>query len=180
MRPIKRRKRLPDQRFRQTERLYKRVPPEHLTPEGEIEPSLIQCSFGKKVKSAPSVVRDKYGTPGDTLHRCCAGGNDVSSNVVFYLEVGALPKGILSGDNRSYDFYPFHDPEEDCYSHSVIACKAGNNVAGEYEPPSQAVKNAFKAKFISALQRAEMPSFPQSLILDLKKYLSLLKHSRSG
>ena len=179
MRPTKRRERSPDQQFGETEKLYKRVPREHLTIDGEIEPSLIQCSFSKEVKSAPSVVRSKYGTPRDTVHRLCAGGNDVASNLVFYLEVWAVPRGLLSGDNKVFDFYPYHDPEKDCYAHTVIACRKASSSEGVYDQPSNAVKNAFKAKLISALKPAEISSFPRSFLLDLNKYLSLLRGPRS-
>lgn len=169
MLPTKRRDKGLDQQFKNSEKLYKRVPREHLTPEGEIEPSLIQCSFNKGVKSAPSVLRSKYGTPRDALRRECANGKDVSNQAVFKANVGALPKRIVSGDGRSFDFYPFHDPDEHCYAHTVLGCRLAGDAAGSYTMPSNAVKNAFKAQLVSALTRATVLPFPVSLIGDLRK-----------
>ena len=175
MLPTKRGDKGLDQRFNGSEKLYKRVPREHLTPDGEIEPSLIQCSFNRGVKSAPSVLRSKYGTSRDALRRACANGKDVSTQVVFYVIVGALPKQIASGDNRSFDFYPFHDPDDDCYAHTVIACKLAGSADGSYSMPSNAVKNAFKAKLVAALRRATMLPFPIFLIGDMcKMYAAFL------
>jgi hypothetical protein len=173
MLPIKRRDKGSDQRFSDSERLYKRVPPEHLTPDGEIEPSLIQCSFGKGVKSAPSVLRSKYGTARDALRSPCANGKDVSAHVVFYVKVAGLPKQIVSGDNKSFDFYPFHDPDDDCYAHTVIACRTGEGGSTDYSMPSNAVKNKFKATLVSALKRAPMLPFPLDFACELRKFYAI-------
>ena len=178
MRPIKKRMRGPDQRFRESERLFKRVPREHLAENGEIEPSLIQCSFNKGVKSAPSVVREKYASPCDTLHPGCAGGNDVSSQVLFYLHVGELPKGIVSGDKKIFDFYAYHEPEDDCYAHSVIASKTIQPPSEDYVQPTSAVKNAFKAKLISALKPVTIPRFPKTILHDFRKCVAAIQQGR--
>jgi hypothetical protein len=171
MRPITRGDRTPDQRFGESEKLYKRVPAEQLTADGRIEPSLIQCSFGKVVKSAPSVVRSKYACAQDAIRPGCANGKDVSSNVVFYLKVSALPKSIVSGDNRTFTFYPFHDPEQNCYAHTVIACRSVDGPNTSYDPPSNAVKNEFKAKLVAALERAPMLPFPFCVACEVRKAL---------
>lgn len=179
MRPITRGKRTPDQQFGESERLYKRVPREHLSPEGEIEPSLIQCSFNKDVKSAPSVLRGRYATARDALRPGCADGKDVSSQAVFYLKVSALPKQIISGDHRTYNFYPFHDPEESCYAHTVISCRNAESTERVYVRPTNAVRNAFKAKLVSSLRPAAMLPFPLSLLAELKKSVVALRAPQS-
>jgi hypothetical protein len=97
-------------------------------------------------------VRSKYGTPSDALHRDCAGGKDVSDHLVFYLIVDELPQGIESGAQELYDFYPFHDPEDTCFAHSVIACrKQGSPEA--YDAPTHSVRNKLKAQFVSAFEK---------------------------
>lgn len=174
MGPVKKGSRASDHKFLESEKLYKRIPVEHLS-EGEIDPSLIQCSFDKGVKSAPSVVREKYSCPGDTLHPCCAGGKDVSSQRVYYVEVGELPKGIESGDKKSFDFFPYHQPEEECYAHSVIACRRSGTGAEDYVQPNRLVKNAFKAKLISKLRQADMPTFPRNILCDIRKCVAAMK-----
>jgi len=179
MRPTKKGRRLSDPSFAETEKLYRRIPSECVGPQDELEPSCIQCSYGKVIKKAPSVIREKYGTAKDALNPLCADGKDVSSFIVFYLLVRNLPKGSLSGENVPYDFYPHHDPEESCYAHTVIACKKADGPSGSYNEPTRPVKNDFKAKFIAALTRAEMPTPPESLLLDLRKYWAACKSPRS-
>lgn len=173
MRPVKLRQRPLDQEFEGTERLFRRVPPECIGPNDEIDANNIKCSFGKDVESAPSVIREKYGTVRDTLNRLCAGGKNVSSEVVFFLTVQALPKGILSGTNEPHDFYPFHAPLKHCYAHTVISCKKADSPAGAYKVPTRPVKNAFRAKFALALKRAEVPTFFQCLRDCWKKHWSV-------
>jgi hypothetical protein len=180
MRPTKQGRRSPDQNFDEAEKLYRRVPRECVGAQNELEPSCVPCSFGKVVESAPSVVREKYGTAADALNSLCAGGRDVSSFIVFYLRVRDLPKGSLSGDNVPYDFYPFHNPLATCYAHTVVACKKANDrQAGAYKEPTRPVKNDFKAKFVAALKRSETPSLAESLLLEVNKYWAALRSPRS-
>jgi hypothetical protein len=180
MRPTKQGWRSPDQHFDETEKLYRRVPRECVGDNNELEPSCVQCSFGKAVESAPSVIREKYGTAADALNPLCAGDKDVSSFVVFYLRVRDLPKGSLSGDNEPYDFYPFHIPLATCYAHTVVGCKKANDQqGGAYRQPTRPVKNDFRAKFVAALIRAETPSLAQSVLLDVNKYWAAFKRLRS-
>ncbi len=173
MRPIKRRHRPLDQGFEGSERLFRRVPPDCIGPNDEIDVNNIKCSFGKDVESAPSVIREKYSTVRDTLNRLCAGSKNVSSEVVFFLTVQALPKSILSGTNEPHDFYPFHAPLKHCYAHTVIACKRADSPAGTYKEPTRPVKNAFRARFALELKRAEVPTFFQSLCGSWKKRWSV-------
>lgn len=172
MGPIKRGKRPANQRFRPEEKLYRRVPPGSINSLGEIEPSSLQISFDKDVKSAPSMVRARYASPRDAIHQCCAGPRDVSSFAVFFLRTAELPKGIGSGDGKQLDFYPLHDPEETCYAHTVVACKHEGEGIGAYVKPSRPAKNAFKAQFVAALRRVEMPSSPMLFAIDIRKYLA--------
>ncbi len=152
------------------ERLFRRVPPCCIGPNDEVDAGCIQCSFDRDVKSAPSVIREKYGTVRDTLSRLCADGKDVSSEVVFFLSVQALPKGVLSGTNESHDFYPFHAPEEHCYAHTVIACKRTGAAMGVYREPPRLVKNQFRTQFALALKRAEVPSCPFAMLDSFRKH----------
>lgn len=153
MPPQKRGSKAPNQVFDEDEKLYRRVPPTCLSPLGEVVPSNIRCSFGDYINKSPSVLRSKYGTAADVIHNDCARGSDVSDHLVFYLIVKELPKSIESGDRVTYDFYPFHDPEDDCYGHSVIACKKSSGPHGTYDKPTQGVRNKLKAQFVSAFQK---------------------------
>ena len=98
---------------------------------------------------------------------------------MFCLKVGDLPKGCLSGDNDLYDFYPYHVPEKTCYAHTVIACKKVDSPPSSYKEPTRSVRNDFKAKFIAALNRADMPTLPESLLLDMGKYWAASKALRT-
>lgn len=161
--PPKKRGELPaDQVFDPAERLYRRVPPECLSPLGEVVPSLIACSFGDTIKKSPSVVRSKYGTAEDVLHADCADGKDVCRQLVFFLIVEELPRGVVSGNRELFDFYPFHDPEDSCYAHSVIACKKKSNAAGSYDQPTTGVRNKLKAKFVSAFENNRIAVTPNN------------------
>ena len=151
--PPKKRGDLPaDQSFEVAEELYRRVPRECLSPLGEIVPSQIRCSFGKSIKKSPSVLRSKYGTAWDVLHRDCADGKDVSSHLVFFLTPDELPVGVESGDKELYDFYPFHDPEINCYAHTLIACRKRQNSVGDFDEPTSSVRNKLKALFVWAFE----------------------------
>jgi hypothetical protein len=141
-----------DQIFDVTERLFRRVPPACLSPTGELVPSQIRCSFGDVVKKSPSVVRSKYGAIEDVLHEDCAGGRDVSGHFVFFVTVEELPKDVESGNKELYDFYPLHDPETDCYAHSLIACKKKTNLTSDYDEPTSGVRNKLKALFVAAFE----------------------------
>lgn len=152
MPPLKRGELAVDQVFDGSERMYRRVPPECLSPLGELVPSQIRCSFGDTIEKSPSVVRAKYGRPNDVLHPDCANGKDVSHHLVFYLTAGGLPTDVESGNKERYDFYPFHDPKASCYAHSVIACKKQMNTSGNYDEPTHGVRNRLKALFVSAFQ----------------------------
>lgn len=153
MAPKKRGDSQADQSFEPSELLYRRVPPSVISPLGEIEPSLIGCSFGNEVKTSPSVVRSKYSEPEDVLHSDCANGKDVSDHLVFFLTVADLPRGVESGDRDLFDFYPLHVPLNDCYAHSVIACKKQTNPEGDYDKPTTGVRNRLKAQFVSAFEK---------------------------
>jgi hypothetical protein len=172
MGPIRRGDRLGNQQFGSREKLYRREPPDCINSFGEIEPSSISLSFGKDVKGSPSVVRGKYATPRDVTHAGCANQRDVSSHAVFYLRVEDLPASILSGVGESFEFFPFHDPEKDCYAHTVIGCKISGAPAGSYARPSNSVKNQFKARLVASLRRVEMPTGAVLFALDLRKNLA--------
>jgi hypothetical protein len=141
-----------DQVFDAEEKLYRRVPPDCLSPLGELLPSQIGCSFGDTIGKSPSFVRSKYGSIDDTLHADCAGGNDVSRHLVFFIPVSELPTNVESGNKELYDFYPFHDPEDTCYAHTVIACKKKQNSSGNYDKPTDGVRNRLKTQFVSAFK----------------------------
>lgn len=151
MPPQKRGHLSPDQTFDSAEMLYRRVPPECLSPLGEVVPSQIRCSFGNTIKKSPSTVRSKYASLDDVLHPHCAGGRDVSGDYVFFLTVAELPTSVESGNRELYDFYPFHDPEDSCFAHALIACKKQNS-SGNYDEPTAGVRNALKAQFVSGFK----------------------------
>lgn len=152
MPPEKRRQLSADQTFDPAEMFYRRLPPECLSPLGEVVPSQIRCSFGKIIKKSPSVVRSKYASVEDVLHPDCAGGADVSSHYIFFITTAELPINVDSGNKELYDFYPFHDPEDSCFAHTLIACKKTQSPAGSYDEPTPAVRNVLKAQFVSAFK----------------------------
>jgi hypothetical protein len=178
MQPLERGRCAEDQRFGAREKLFRRIPRRSVGPRNEIDPSSIQCSFGKTVDSAPSVLRSRYATAADVLHPLCAGDGDVSEWVVFYLKVKQLPTGIPDGENRPHDFYPHHAPLETCYAHAVVACRRGDEGDGGYRQPSRPVKNSFRAKFAAALKPAFVFPWPISLIFEVKKQWARQKHLR--
>lgn len=150
MAPQKRGELQPDQVFDAEEKLYRRVPANCLSPQGEVVASNIRCEFKKDVKKSPSVVRSKYGSPTDVLHRDCAGGKDVADHLVFYLVVGELPQRVESGTKQLYDFYPLHEPDDDCFAHTVIACRKDDGSNDGYHEPTTPVRNKLKAQFVAA------------------------------
>jgi len=152
MPPKKRGQLSADQVFDAAERLFRRVPPECLSPMGEVVPSQISCSFGDTINKSPSVVRSKYALPEDVLHADCAGGKDMSGHLIFYLTVEELPDDVESGSKEHFGFYPFHVPEESCFAHTVIACKKTSKPTGYFDEPTSGVRNKLKAKFVSAFQ----------------------------
>lgn len=104
-------------------------------------------------------MRSKYGNVSDVLHKDCA-GKDVSDNLVFYVIAGELPRKVESGDGDLYDFYPFHEPEDSCYAHSVIACKKRGSTS-DYDKPTQGVRNKLKAHFVSAFMNHRIGVTPE-------------------
>lgn len=142
--------------FDNEELLYRRVSPEELNSMGEVDPTRINAtSFSKEIQSAPSVNRSAFSKPEDVLSSCCASGKDVSSWVIFLLSVERLPKELVAGDGRRFDFVPQHLPLEDCGAHSVIASCRSEDSLHEYVKPSQAVINDFKVKFATGLTRLD-------------------------
>lgn len=172
MRPAKRGRCKPDQTFDSDESLYRRIPPDGVGPHGELVPSSFQCSFGDEINKSPSVIRSKYGTPRDALHSNCARGNDVSHFHVYYLLVSEIPCTIESGDGRTFNFFPFHDPEDNCYAHTVIGCRTEGAAMGAYSEPTRGVRNKFKAQLIAALKMSRPSVFPRTLMDDARKYLT--------
>ena len=150
-----------DQTFDSAEKLYRRVPPECLSPLGELVPSHISCSFGDSVRKAPSVVRSKYAGPLDVLHSDCANGKDVSGHLVFYVSVSELPSEVEAGNKEIYDFIPLHDPEELCFAHSVISCLRRGNPTAEYQKPTNAVRNKLKDLFVKSFQEQHFTIGPK-------------------
>jgi hypothetical protein len=139
-----------DQAFNAEEKLYRRVPPNCLSPQGEVVASNIRCSFENEVKKSPSVVRSKYASAMDVIHKNCADGKDVSTHFVFFLVVGDLPQQVESGTKQLFDFYPLHDPEDDCFAHTVIACRKHDGPTDGYDKPTTQVRNKLKAQFVAA------------------------------
>ena len=142
------------QPFDDDELLYRRISPDELNSKGEVDPSRIQVtSFTKEINSAPSANRSAFSNPEDVLSLPCA-GKDVSSWTIFFIEVRSLPKGLLDGNGRAFDFFPHHAPLENCGAHSVIAsCVAVNPTV--YVRPTRPVINDFKTKFAVSLTRID-------------------------
>jgi hypothetical protein len=153
--------------FAADERLYRRFPPECLGPEGEVFASKIG-SFDEHIRNCPSTVRSKYGTPADALHPDCALGNDVANYLIAYLTVGELPTNVKTGQenvrsdkDEFFDFYPFHDPEVNCYAHTVTACRKRIGPPDAYDRPTNGVRNKLKAAFASAFRNHRIDVHPE-------------------
>jgi hypothetical protein len=159
--------------FTDGELLYRRVSPDELNSKGEVDPSRINAiSFNKEVQSAPSVNRSEFSTPEDVLDQLCSNGKDVSFWFVFFVRVDGLPKGIIAGDGRIFNFLPCHVPLHDCGAHSVIKSCLATDSNNAYTKPTQAVINDFKVKFATKLMRIE-----QLFDISTKEKSGLVSHT---
>lgn len=121
--------------FEPQEKLFRRVHPKELNEDGEVDPTSIPTvQFGKTEQAAPSVIRQLYATYEDAIHPDCAGNNSVEEYGVFYLSCADLPRGLESGDGRSFDFLPSHMPEPTCRAHSVIRSTLSSDPTKLYCP----------------------------------------------
>jgi hypothetical protein len=141
-----------DAPFTPEELLYRRVHRDKVNSKGEVDPSQINVtSFKRDIRSAPSVMRSRFCVPADVLHIDCA-ERETSDWLVFFTRVDSLPAGIVSGDQRSFDFYPAHIPLEHCGAHSVVASCITGDVERTYVKPSGAVASDFRVKFANSLK----------------------------
>ena len=153
--------------FTPDELLFRRVAPEELNSKGEVDPSRINAvSFRRDVEYAPSVMRSKFSQAPEVLEIECA-ERDTTGWLVYYVPVSSLPSGLISGDRKSFDFFPIHIPLEKCGAHSVIASCLSTDAARAYVKPSEAVAYTFKTRFATALKLALCPlSVDQALTHD--------------
>jgi hypothetical protein len=138
------------------ELIFRRASPSEINSVGELDPSqLASVSFGKEFKGAPSVLRGAFSVPSDALTPDCSGGKDSSHCSVFQMKVTNLPKEVVSGDGRKFDFYPLHDPLPTCGAHSVISCCHSGDPQMEYVVPPRAVKNQLRSTLASFMKKVE-------------------------
>jgi len=136
--------------FTREELLYRRVSPSEVAA-GEVVPSSFNSvSFQKDLDGAPSVNRSRFSGPYDVIHTDCAGGRDVSSFLVYFIEVASLPGPLQSDTGQMFAFYPHHRPLPTCGAHSVIgSCLTGQ--PGEYSRPPRPIRNAFRVQLAMRL-----------------------------
>ncbi|MGC1870461.1 MAG: hypothetical protein WA700_05840 [Acidobacteriaceae bacterium] len=178
MLPIKLGKRRTDPHFKGSEKLFRRVPLDHLNNLGEVEPSKIQVSFKSDVASSPSVLRSKYATVLDLLHSLCGCDMEIPCRA-FFLRVSDLPKEVPAGTGDLFDFKAFHEPLDLCYAHTVVGCCKSGDQTAQHVKPSRAVRNDFRTKFALALKPAPKSTKLQNLILKSWRGLQFLFGSKA-
>jgi hypothetical protein len=139
--------------FSPDELLYRRVGPEDINSMGEVRPSSI-TDFTANVRSSPSVLRSHFCEPGDVLHFLCA-EKDTAGWLVYFVRVDCLPAPLISGDNRTFQFFPLPMPLPNCGAHSVIASCDANDTSRAYSKPSGRVGKNFKVKLAVSLKPVE-------------------------
>lgn len=105
----------PDPEFTPTERLYRRIGPEHIDEQNHVMGGAVEditdrhpsCSFN----------REKYSNPEDVLD-----SNKPAMNRIACLVAGDLPAPVPHPlePNKKYEFRLEHLPEEDNYSHTEV------------------------------------------------------------
>jgi hypothetical protein len=140
--------------FAADEQLYRRVLPSEELADGEIDPTrLNSVSFKKEVQSAPSVLRSRFASPQDALHKDCAGQKDVSSQLVYYVCVRDLPEEIASLDGKRFDVFPLHLPFPTCGAHSVISCCISGDHLRSYSRPSPSAYYDLRVKLAAKMHK---------------------------
>jgi hypothetical protein len=154
--------RLPDPDFAATEKLYRRVSPDHIDSLGKVDPVAIKIGLSfpaPKVgeMGCPSVNRSKYSVPADVLPPDCA-GRDLSGWIVFEIGVSKIPGPLEAADGRIFAFTPVHHPLPECYAHSVIVSGEfkGPALAPVYSRPPETMRQEFRGLFASALTKATL------------------------
>lgn len=146
--------------FAADEALYRRIPEGELNSKREVDPSRINISgFSRHVQSAPSVLRSRFSQAPDALHIDCA-QRETNGWLVFYIRVDGLPKTLIAGDGRSFDFFPLHVPLPECGAHSVVGCSLTDDPTRVYLKPTDRIAAIFKVRFALALQLALSPLTP--------------------
>jgi hypothetical protein len=140
--------------FAPEEALYRRVLPSEELDDGEIDPTrLNSVSFKKEVQSAPSVLRGKYATPEDVLHKDCADQKDVTGQLVYFVSVSDLPPEIHSDDGNASCVFPLHLPVPSCGAHSVISCCRKGDETRTYEKPSKSARYDLRVKLAAKMRK---------------------------
>jgi hypothetical protein len=77
---------------------------------------------------------------------CANGRPDVIGWGVFSIQVGLLPKAFKSEQGQEFDFYPFHDPIEECPGHTLIhSCHSGA-ISPQYDDPTRDARNELRTR----------------------------------
>jgi hypothetical protein len=122
-----------DQNFDQREPLFRRYCLEHW-----VAGKLVDAHFS----FPPSLNRGKYSFPEDVI---CSEDKAFDGWGVLDFRVGDIPKQLVDGSGRTYLFFPFHEPDETNYSHTVIQCEREDS-RGQATSPNSVVKKRFRAK----------------------------------
>jgi hypothetical protein len=140
-----------DHQFENSEKLFRRFAPSDFT-DGRLGIDRISASIRfptsrevkedpQNAKKSPSWIRSRYGTAADAIDIKCA-KTAVPNHGVISVQVGGIPNEIAAGDRDSFDFYPLHDPLEECYAHTLVCPRRTGQT--EYEEPPKQVKNKLR------------------------------------
>jgi hypothetical protein len=140
--------------FADTELLYRRVSPQEILPNGELDASRFQIrNYTKEAEGSPSVIRSKFATPDHVLHPDCANGKTYHGYSIYRIQVSALPQRIVAEDSKMFSAYPEHFPEPKCGAHSVIAVCVAGDTQRKYAKPSRTAINDLRVKLARDFQR---------------------------
>jgi hypothetical protein len=140
--------------FVDAELLYRRVSPEEVLLNGELDASRFKIKqYSKDAGGSPSVIRSKFAPPEDVLHPDCAGGKTYHGYFIFRIPVSALPQDITAEDGKLFSAYPAHLPEPKCGAHSVIATCVAGDAERKYAKPSRTAINDLRVKLARDFQR---------------------------
>jgi hypothetical protein len=144
----------PDQDFPPEENLYRRYLREHFV-NGELRAQHFQLPEA-------SVNRERYSDgPEDVLHQDCCGGEALEGYGILGFTVADV-EGVpwrpvhATNDQRSFEFFPFHEPEPSCRPHTEILCRDEATRQSVAKPP-KSVKEQFRihlAGLVSILRDA--------------------------
>ena len=92
-----------------------------------------------------SFVRSKYAVPTDVLDPACANGRDYAAWGILAIAVEDIPSEVRAENCPSFEFWPKHEPIEECYAHTELWCNRTGQNHGVYKEPPTTIKTSFRA-----------------------------------